>query len=78
MTLRWPAPALTMTTMSTKTVNVEPTSPTRRRLGWIAALAIAASTAVLISYDTSAADPAPDAPDLPVSSSGAGGRLTFR
>ncbi len=48
--------------MSTKTVEVEPTSPARRRLGWIAALAIAASTAVLISYDTSAADPAPDAP----------------
>ena len=54
--------------MSTKTVEVEPTSPTRRRVGWIAALAIAASTAVLISYDTSAADPAPEAPELPVSS----------
>ena len=64
--------------MSTKTVEVEPTSRTRRRVGWIAALAIAASTAVLISYDTSAADPAPDAPELPASSGGAGGRLTFR
>ena len=64
--------------MSTKTVEVEPTSPTRRRVGWIAALAIAASTAVLISYDTSAADPAPETPALPISSGAAGGRLTFR
>jgi hypothetical protein len=55
------------------------TQNTRRRIGWIAALTIAASTAVMVSYDTSAADPKPEAPAPQVPTGGAaGGRLTFR